>query len=121
MAKADNLEEGAVAILRNSSFLRNTASEYRGGVVHTAEYAVLLVEGDANVFAYNEVTTSGAVFAGTTYSTVVIEGGEFFDNMAEKVGHRTFRPCLPVTAMAGSSASGFRLSCAGSHGTPISH
>lgn len=85
MAKGDDLEDGAIATLRNSSFSRNVAGEYHGGVVHTAEHAYLRVEGDTNVFAHNEVTTSGAVFAGVETSTVVVEGGEFLGNKAEKV------------------------------------
>ncbi len=85
MAKGDETDPGPIAILRNSSFLHNVAGEYHGGVAYTADYTFLSVEGGLNVFAYNEVATSGAVFAGVDTSTVVVEGGAFYNNTAEKV------------------------------------
>ena len=85
MTSGDYLEDGPVAIFRNSSFLYNIAGVYHAGVVHTAEYAFLLVEGDGNVFRDNVASESGGVFSGKEDSMIVVEGGRFIDNKAEKV------------------------------------
>ena len=84
MSNGEDPEDGPVAILRNSTFMYNQASLDNGGVVNVGSYGLLLVAGDDSVFAFNQVTRSGGVFAATTDTTIVIEGGEFHDNAAEK-------------------------------------
>lgn len=84
MSNADDLQDGATTILRNSTFMYNRVGEGNGGVVSLGDYAFLLMEGDRNVFAYNEVSASGAVFAGVEGSRATVEGGDFYGNTGEK-------------------------------------
>lgn len=56
-----------------------------GGVAKLNGWASLTVEGDDNLFAYNEAADSGGVFAGKDDCRITIEGGDFLNNWGEKV------------------------------------
>lgn len=85
MGNGEDWEEGPVVILQNCTFMHNQSGLDNGGVANLGRFGRLLVQGDGNVFAYNQNTYSGAVFAATTNTSITIEGGEFFANEAEKV------------------------------------
>lgn len=76
---------GGVVIIQNSSFESNTAHVDNGGVINVGEFARVIVEGDGNVFEQNACGEDGAVFAATTNSLVLIEGGTFKGNNAGRV------------------------------------
>ena len=84
-SNGDDWDDGPTIILRNSTFTHNEAIRDNGGVVNVGSYGFLLVEGGDNVFAFNKVVESGGVFAATADTMIVIEGGEFHDNEADKV------------------------------------
>lgn len=77
---------GATVVLRNSTFESNTADLGNAGVVSLDKFTTLVVAGEGNVFEGNVCGEDGAVFAGTTDSHIVVEGGEFKDNVADSVG-----------------------------------
>lgn len=85
MMDGDDYDDGPVTILRNSTFLYNRAGVQDGGVASIRGWASVAVEGDGNVFAYNESPDSGAVFSAEDDTSITIEGGHFFNNLAEKV------------------------------------
>ena len=85
MGNGDDLEDGPVTILRSSTFMHNQATLDNGGVVNVGSYGILLVEGTDNEFRSNRAIESGGVFAATTDTTIIVEGGRFIDNMAHKV------------------------------------
>eukprot|EP00752_Nemacystus_decipiens_P007772 g6941.t1 len=86
MSNGDDWEDGAVVVLRSSTFKLNQASLDNGGVVNVGSYGLLLVEGLDNVFSSNWVSESGGVFAATTDTRIILDGGEFSDNEAYKGG-----------------------------------
>ena len=57
-----------------------------GAVVNVGEYARVIVQGDGNVFEGNMCGVDGGVFASTSDSLVVVEGGTFKENGAGEVG-----------------------------------
>ena len=59
MGNGEDWEEGPVTILRNSTFMRNRSGLDNGGVANLGRFGRLVVEGDGNVFAYNEIEYSG--------------------------------------------------------------
>lgn len=85
---------GAVVILRNSSFINNTANDDNGGVVNVGTFSLLAVEGDGNVFEQNVCGQDGGVVASTTDSLVTFEGGTFKGNMCGLVS-RVLAAWLP--------------------------
>lgn len=78
----------------------NRAGVGKGGVCFLEGWASLTVEGDGNTFAYNEVTTSGAVFSIQDEARMTIEGGEFLYNSAEKVKCARSRGSMRTIARA---------------------
>lgn len=91
MSNGDEMGEGADVILRNSTFMYNRAGLDNGGVVNVGSYGLLVVEGDDNVFAFNHAYDSGGLFAATSDTWIVVEGGEFLDNEAQQVMWRSYR------------------------------
>lgn len=73
-------EAGATIILRNSFFDNNTAGGDSGGVGYLGENGTLRVEGDDNVFYDNTCGTHGGVFAATSYTSIIVDGGSFKGN-----------------------------------------
>lgn len=78
-------DQGAIVIMRNSSFESNAADRDSGGVMSMAEFTTVFVEGDDNVFDGNECFGDGAVFAASSNSSITIEGGLFINNHVEEV------------------------------------
>lgn len=76
---------GAKVIMRNSTFFNNTANDDNGGVVNLEKFAILMVEGDGNVFEQNACGQDGGVVASTTDTVVTIEGGTFIENTCGEV------------------------------------
>lgn len=94
LSPGDDWEDnvGATVILRNSAFKLNTAESGSAGVVYLGDYSTLVVAGDENVFEANTCGEDGGVFAGTTNTTIFVEGGVFRNNQAYRV--RDFVPFI---------------------------
>lgn len=72
-------------IIRSSTFAHNRAKEESGGVMYSNEYTTVEVVGDDNRFEGNNCNSDGGVFGATSHTTIVVEGGEFFDNYSDEV------------------------------------
>lgn len=86
LSSGHSLEEpGATVIMQSSSFESNLADVENGGVVSMAEFTKAVIEGDNNVFDGNKCYGNGAVFAASTNSSIIIEGGLFINNHVDEI------------------------------------
>lgn len=81
-------EPGGTLVLRNCTFDANLADQGQGGVFYLAEYSMVTVEGDDNVFTNNYSGDNGGVIATTSDTRIMVQGGNFSGNFGDEVRQR---------------------------------
>lgn len=93
-------------VIRSSIFAYNRAKHDSGGAIYSNAYTTVEVVGQGNRFESNACNSYGGVFGATSNTTIVVEGGEFFDSYSDEVS-----ACTKMQGRLASVGGLFGLHC----------